>query len=400
MPAKFIPDMNQGPGHGIIIAQPIICQTDPSFVLYRSSDKLCLSPNGWQSAEVFLQPKAWDCHEHIVRLAVDESVVNHLDKLNTYRLIIKDDFVKESFTLVIEDIIHNGMDGGFGLGVAPNETQEIVRKVEEKEISNPVPAQPAPVPVPEPEPQSTLEEKKEEPKPAPVIMDDLSLNSQKKEEEEEEESSSGTLLKVLFSILVLLLIAAGIFWWYLHQQTADPKNIGGEQNLHQPKAIPDKPKPSSEVPKPDDSKTKDSNKPQSTNKPENSQSESQIPINAARALLRKNASAEESQELARSFEKSSKKDASTQDAIFLLYEDAAQKGLAPSMTKLGSIYDPSIQELYGSLPADLTQAHAWYKKALQTGDEKAQEKLDALKKWTENAAKEGNRDALFLLNNW
>ncbi len=377
MPAKFIPDMHQGPGHGIIIVQPFACQSTPLFALYRSSDKLCLHKEGWQGSEIFLEPTAWDCHENITRLAVNESVVNHLDKLDTYKLIIKEGENIQSFTLLIEDIIQSTMDGGHGIGTgqAP-ETQNIVRQAVVEEAAPVVPIEP----VEEPAPLVEETKKTEEP---------LRLDS------EQETKKKSKLIPIL--LLILFLLAAGIaaFWWYIHKQTEDKQTSPIQQATEQ---------------------NKDADKQKQGDAQEKSGENGAllVPIDAARALLRKNASGEESYALAQKLEAQAK-DAATkqkdeaakqkdlaqrQDAIFLLVEDAAQKGVSEAMLQLGSFYDPSLHKMYGSIPADVEQAHAWYKKAVQAGHAKAEESLATLRTWAENAAKTGDGVAQNLLEKW
>ncbi len=385
MPAKFIPDMHQGPGHGIIIVQPFTCQSAPLFALYRSSDKLCLDRNGWQGSEVFLEPTAWDCHENIVRLAVNEAVVNNLDKLDTYKIIIKEGEQSQSFSLLIEDIVQSTMDGGFGIGAAMEAPtpQEISRKTVVEEVA-PVVEEPAP-PV-EPEPK------------IPEISQPLRFHT-----EQPEEKKGSKLIPILLLILLLLVAGVAAFWWYLHKQTEDTQKSPIEQATQKDKDA-NATKDAANEAKDKDSQDKKSSDGASL----------VVPIDAARALLRKNATGEESQALAQQLEKEGKEAASKlkddaakqkeaaarQDAIFLLIEDAAQKGIPTAMTQLGAFYDPSLHKMYGSIPADLEQAHSWYKQALQGGDTKAQASLDSLRTWAETAAKGGDKTAQNLLEKW
>ncbi len=364
MPAKLIPDMHQGPGHGIIIVQPFECQSPPVYALYRSSDKLCLDKEGWQSSEVFLEPAAWDCHENVVRLAVNPSVINNLDKLDTYKIIIKDGENEQSFTLLIEDMIQSTMDGGFGVGLAAAPVaQEIVRNTVEESAPLVPPAPVVEEPPVQPEPEA--------PKPQ---VDSLSLDAQSGEEKKK----GSKLIPLLLLFLLLLAASVGAFLWYLHKQTEDPQKSPIEQATEKDKNS----NTAKDKAKDDDSKV------------------TLVPIDAARALLRKNASGEESHALAQQLEKQGKDEAATQDAIFLLIEDAAQKGLPSAMMQLGSFYDPSLRKMYGSVPVDIEQAYTWYTKALQDGESKAKASLDSLRTWAQNAAKNGDSSAQNLLEKW
>lgn len=91
--------------------------------------------------------------------------------------------------------------------------------------------------------------------------------------------------------------------------------------------------------------------------------------------------AEESYNLAERLWKETSDNA--RDAAFLLYEDAANKGMGAAMLMLGRYYDPVEDTPHGSIIKDAEQAFAWYEKALNAGETDAKNKIDTLRKWVE-----------------
>ncbi len=88
------------------------------------------------------------------------------------------------------------------------------------------------------------------------------------------------------------------------------------------------------------------------------------------------------------------------DALFLLFEDAAQKEVPVAMLALAQYYDPSSSDPKGSIEADANEAYVWYNKALSAGISEAQQHLDRLKVWAKEASNSGDKLASDLLNRW
>ncbi len=393
MPVTFIPDPHKGPGNGILLISPMQCDNAPTFALINASTRQCLSPQGWQSAEVFLEPEAWDCENEQLRLAVGPSVVDHLDSLDMYKLQLKDDAGNIiSYSLAIDDIIQSSMAGGQGLSMAA--------------ASPLVASEPAPEPTPEPEP---------EPEPEPTPLPDMQMQAQ--------EPAQRNMLPLILGVLILCaLLGAGI-WWYLNKDADPPVDAAAttEQSAEQaseqtaePTAEPAVEQDSEQAKEesgPEQAGTEQAGTEPSATTPEQSSDKqtsdaqsaspaSVHPIDSARELLRQNDSGEKSHGLATELRAKAGDDAKAQDAVFLLFEDAAEKGVSAAMTELGGYYDPSHEAPKGSISPDAEQAHIWYDKAAKAGEATAAERLQSLQKWAEEEAKKGNAEAKNLLNNW
>ena len=86
----------------------------------------------------------------------------------------------------------------------------------------------------------------------------------------------------------------------------------------------------------------------------------------------------------------------------LLYFFAARNGHPGSMFALAGTYDPLYFQSGQNAMDEPTpdQAHKWYGKALEAGNEEARKRLSALKRWVADAAAQGDRDAQQLLERW
>ncbi len=398
MPVTFIPDPHKGPGHGILLISPMHCENAPTFAITNASTRQCLAPEGWQSAEVFLEPDAWDCENEQLRLAVGPAVVDHLDSLDMYKLQLKDDGGNIiSYGLTIDDIVQSSMAGGQGMAMAAP-------------VTAPVAAMTAPQPTPEPEPDPTTQA---EPDPLP------SMNM-----EEQEPAKKSPLALIIAIVLLCALLGAGI-WWYLQQQAETSADVPAETSTPQTEEAPQESTESAPEKNTTEEKAgeeaageakqsseqgSEQNAAPSTPqeqttsdeaaKAEQGSAASLSPMDSARTLLRKNDTGEQSHSLATTLREQAGSDAAAQDAVFLLFEDAAQKGVAPAMSELAGYYDPTNTAPKGSISPDAEQAHHWYSKAQNSGDAKAQEHLQRLQTWAEEEAKKGNATAKNLLNTW
>ncbi len=373
MSVEFIPDPHKGPGHGIITVSPLTCDVQPTFSLTNASTQDCLSPEGWQSAEVFLHPQAWDCTNEQLRLSVGPDVVDHLDSLDLYRLQIKEATGNITiYTLAISDIIHSSMTGGQGMGLV--QMAAPVTPVVEKE--------PEPTPQPEPAPES-------DPLPEMTMA--------------QEEPVKKNMLPIILGVVLLCALLGAGLWWYLSQQDVEQLPETTQSEEVQPVSE------ESDAQKAEEN-TQDAAQPQegeqqpSVENADTSSAQSGAtalsPMDSARELLRQNDSGEKSHTLATSLQAQAQNDAKAQDAVFLLFEDAAQKGVSTAMTALAGYYDPSHEGAKGSISPDPQEAYAWYTKAVQAGDASAKEHLVRLQTWVTQEAEKGDATAKNLLQMW
>ncbi len=406
MPASFIPDPHKGPGNGIIIVTPLQCTSVPTFALINASDRNSLSPEGWQSAEVFLEPEAWDCENEVLRLAVGPNVVDHLDKLDMYKLHIKDATgTVTTYNLVIDDILQSSMAGGQGVGMAAPVAAAAV-------VAEPAP-EPEPEPIPEPEP---MPEASPEPDPLPSV------------DMPPEEPVKKSPLPIILGIVLLCALLGGALWWYFTQykdtaaqdgttteetqkddadkaeddaaqNDADAKNDTAKDDDVQDAAQEDATKEDAGKESDNDAANDAQGATEDTQKTESSTTPLG-PMESARELMRKNDAAEKSYNLAQSLKEQAANDVKAQDAIFLLLEDAAQKGMNEAMNGLGTYYDPSSTEAKGTITPDAREAYTWYTRAQQAGDAQAAASLERLRTWAEEAAQKGDASAKELLNIW
>ncbi len=387
MPAQFTTDPNLGAGYGIITVPEIHCETQPSFALYRASDGLCLTPTGWQNAEIFLQPNNWDCDTNALRLSVDASIVDHLDALDTYKILIKHD-TNDAIAqpLIIQDIVYSSMHGGQGLGL-----------IEEKDIHSTEPKTlPEPLPEPKVEEPMQVEEPVQVEEPLPEI-----IPVQKK----------SSLPIILLILLILLLIGAGLWWYFqnqgqINQEAENQSETSQVETETTPETKPEPPLQSEEQEKPavENSNDVEQNQPKTEldEDSSNANAPSLSPMQQAREFLRGDSQGQASLDLAQklSEEQQAESSAESHDAIFLLFEDAAQKNIPAAMLALAQFYDPSSTKPKGSIEVDPNEAYTWYNKALAAGISDAQSHLDRLKDWATEASKSGDKIASDLLNKW
>ncbi len=396
MTAHFTTDPNQGQGHGIIVVPNIQCSGSPSFALYRASDGQCLSLHGWQAAEDYMQPTAWDCDTGNLRLAVNADIVDNLDILETYRIFVKDETqVYEPQTLLIENIDYSSMHGGQGVGNMPDAPLSM--------------GMPPLMTDPQPEQKSESEQQAEPedlPSPDPLSMEP--------EVTEEKETHKGRTALIIILIILLLLGFLGAWWYMQNKEAAIPEvpssaatdlrteesTATPEQNTEENTNIPEKPESSQ------DAKDNAETKAEELKNTQDTQKTTPSAMNQARELLRKNDSGSASWHLVESLQKSPIPEGSQenaeqkQDALFLLVEDAAQKGVSKAMLALGAYYDPSDTKPKGSILPDMNEAYAWYKKAQAAGETEAENALNSLHIFVKEAAAKGDTHAQQLLQSW
>ena len=88
------------------------------------------------------------------------------------------------------------------------------------------------------------------------------------------------------------------------------------------------------------------------------------------------------------------------DAAFLLLEYAADSGNAEAALAVASYYDPAYEGPSGSIRKNPETAYEWYQEALDGGEKLAGNHLAGLRRWVEEQAAQGSRDALELLKSW
>ena len=86
----------------------------------------------------------------------------------------------------------------------------------------------------------------------------------------------------------------------------------------------------------------------------------------------------------------------------LLFFFAARGGYAPAAFDLATFNDPNHFETQAGLAtnADPFQAYRWYTAARDAGDERASQRLEALRNWAESAGRSGDGEAERLLLQW
>nr|VFK13504.1 MAG: hypothetical protein BECKLFY1418C_GA0070996_100364 [Candidatus Kentron sp. LFY] len=87
---------------------------------------------------------------------------------------------------------------------------------------------------------------------------------------------------------------------------------------------------------------------------------------------------------------------------YLMYFFAARQGHADSAIVLGTMYDPNHGPKFAGIidKPDWGQAHKWYLRALDGGNQAAQERLEYLRKQVEDAAAKGDVAASRLVLQW
>ncbi len=119
-------------------------------------------------------------------------------------------------------------------------------------------------------------------------------------------------------------------------------------------------------------------------------------LEKARRALKKGVTPEEAVSLARSLPESPER----ADAVFLLLEYAADSGNPEAALDVGRYYDPSDDGPSGTIRKNPETARDWYRQALKGGRPEAQRRLDRLRGWLEEQARQGSREARDLLNHW
>jgi hypothetical protein len=118
-------------------------------------------------------------------------------------------------------------------------------------------------------------------------------------------------------------------------------------------------------------------------------------LEQARDELRKGIAPADAVSLARSLPESPER----ADAAFLLLEYAADSGNAAAAELVGNYYDPTAETPSGTIRKNPETAYDWYQKAADGGQD-TQLQLKRLRRWVEEQAEQGSREARSLLNAW
>lgn len=344
-------DPAHGAGHAIIrlhtgdVSVPSMPEGG-AFSLQRASDALFLAQHGWQESHSSQVPDSISKQGSLLELHVGPHVVDNLDMLDTYRIQLQHSTLPAS-VLEVESLNYSPLKGKEGLATAGRATPQ-----EPVVLIAPVAAEPDP----EPEPVSDIVFEPPQPMAAPPVTDvPLSMTPQSPAPQEAKKSPLLWLMPLL-----VLLIAGSVYYWYSGQ----PASTNAAPETGTPEV-----------------------------KPEVVQ-----PLAQARKQLQGTADAAQSLALARSLQAQKPADpamaAQNADAVFLLAEDAAQKGSAEAMLLLGQYFDPASTVTKGSIQPDATQACHWYMQARAGGQNEVGEAADAalaaLRVWAEAAAAQGD----------
>ena len=323
------------PGYGIFVLDeldgPMPAADKLSFMLKRSSDQKNLSQGGWQEAEAFLAPLNTFQKEGSLHLEVGPQVVDNLDLQEVYRFYLTwpGNERNPAAVLRVPELFYSPLGGGAGIIEAlPEKNVQAPTRVTPTRattLETALEPQPAPMrPVPGPAPAPLAEAALPAEPEAAARPDYIPAPARQKKR-----------LPLIIALVALLLIAGGIIWYVTQKEQA-----------------------------------------------------AQIPPlqQAYQHLSLDNPSLEPTMQLAAQLKDSA--DADADDAAFLLFEYAAQKGDAKAMLMMGQYYDPLDKAPHGSIIKDGEQARAWYERALKAGLAGAQEKLRAVDQWLEENKEE------------
>lgn len=363
-------DSERGPGYARICldagSSPLPSMPQGcAFTLQRASDALFLAHNGWQESQTELTPDALTRQDSVLELRVGPDVVDNLDILNTYRIHLRHTTLPPT-VIQIESLDYSPLKGKEGLHIAAPVAAPVLPPVVE--------APPAQEPVLE---ETVVEEpvaaKSLEPSPPPLTM------------AIEEAHPAGK--KNTFWVLLLLLLvagagaAAGLYWY--NQHLAKPV---AQESPASPPALP----------------------PASPEAPKTAEAPAAplSPLAQARQHLQGSGDATKSLDLARQLQTGQSAESSADpamqsqraDAVFLLLEDAAQKGQGEAMILLARYFDPVDKAPKGSIQSDPQQALQWYTAARAAGQASAADSgINGLRQWASTAAAAGDTSAQELL---
>lgn len=159
MQARYVNDAARGPGWGLLVIRG--AQMDAgeacAFSVQRAGDGLHLGSVGWQEAEEVLLPDRVERRGDELFLGVSPAVVDNLDELETYRVILRvEGRPPQCSGLELSAIRYARLVSGDGISVVRPEPEA---QPEPVALADPKPL-PNPLPTPEPETPPAVPERK------------------------------------------------------------------------------------------------------------------------------------------------------------------------------------------------------------------------------------------------
>lgn len=330
--------------------------------------------NAAMSEQEFYFQKPFSEKGNKLEIEVDSTIVNAIDRDLAHIFYIKLQNGVEYEDLEFGRLIKSNLfDTGNVAMASPQKqaSQEHTQKVEEKPESQP-----------EPETQNLDAEAQARP------SEELSLDATNttetdttttKEDGEANNEASNKKFIYLGLVALLLLCLAGAIYYFLNQAKTPSASLPPLQEETK-KTEPNKEAQNKESLNKEslDKEAQNKLEAEKANLEKQAESQAQAPVASAppisslrlaKQLLASNPQATTSLAEAKKIyqENATEEDA---DAAFLLFEDAAEKGNAEAMYRLGQFYDPKNTLPKGSIQADQEQAEYWYKKANEAGFKK------------------------------
>ncbi|MDR2124707.1 MAG: hypothetical protein LBP38_06990 [Desulfovibrio sp.] len=383
MKAEYVNDPVKGPGYALLqLAGDDVPDTPETArcIIKRSSDGKTLGRGGWDQAECILPCRGIQLADEGFALSVGPEVVDNLDALEGYRLVLRCADGREAVgSLHVAGIVYSPQTG--------------VRRVAE---APPPPEAATPQIPPQPERERNAAESEtassqgddediitlenvvphEEPKAAPLLESIPPLPVRAAGGKSKAPLAAGLILLLAVCVgAAVLKMRSGAAKDDAPLAAAPPVTVSPEAT---PPSAGEKALPA--VPAPD--KSDDTGRAGGAGA-----------VGRARGHLAGKADPETSLILYRQL----RTEENGADAAFLLVEDAAQKGVPEAMLLVAGYYDPLVAGDKGSIKSDAEEAFNWYAKAAQAGAAEAATRLAALKEHLTAEAAAGNRDAERLL---
>ncbi|MDR1686478.1 MAG: hypothetical protein LBR82_08595 [Desulfovibrio sp.] len=397
MKAEYVNDPVKGPGYALLLLVGDDVPDAPATarcIIKRSSDGKTLGRGGWDRAECDLPCRGIQLADEGIALSVGPEVVDNLDALEGYRLVLRcADGRQAVSSLHVAGIVYSPQTGVRGVAEAPYQPEATT---------------------PQAPPQPELDESVAEPETASSQPGDISDHQEISDDDiitldnavpREEPAAppyadipplpprpaGGKSRTPLAAGLILLLaVCAGAAVLKMRPDATKndvpparpPLADGAVPEAAPPAAAPPTGGEQSPPAAPPSDKPVDAGRAGETSS-----------LNRARGHLAGTADPEASLALYRQL----RTEENGADAAFLLVEDAAQKGLPEAMLLVAGWYDPLVVGDKGSIKTDAEEAFNWYTKAAQAGVAEAEARLAALKARVAAEAAAGDREAERLL---
>jgi hypothetical protein len=389
MKAEYVNDPVKGPGYALLLIDGIGRPENPRCVMKRSSDGKTLGRGGWSRAGHDMPCRGIQPTDGGFALSIGPEVVDDLDALESYRLMLRcPDGGEFVCSLSVFGIVYSPQTGVGGVAEAVDASGFSPARDAGGRYSR----------MSEGDPDASgfspaRDAGAEEPEAASLRADGnegvLTLDDVVPHEEPGAAASADAppplpkhpaggkrrMPQIFIPALLLLTCAAGI----LAMQFNKPKNDA-------PPALQTAAGPASSV-----------TGAVAPDAPDTTQGAGQADnaglLGRARGHLAGKADPDVSLALYRRL----RTEANGADAAFLLAEDAAQKGLPEAMLIVAGYYDPLVAGDKGSINHDEEEAFNWYTKAEQAGAAEAAPRLAALKERIAAEAAGGDREAERLL---